>query len=238
MRYTTPSPVNVTANAQDNPTTSSTPPIFQPRSLTRIIRQTLSVDVFLAIVSVMMGLLFSRVVGEVSLPVTANSSLLLPPAWFIFLTCGLPTFICLLLDSLSIFSNPSVLPFAGSPARVKAVYAKRMHWLLLAFYFTAILVALCWSAFSMLLVSKIFVSAIFALALYSLGQSIPSQKLSFIVSGILFLIVLIGTQVFIVMRLEANASKASQELLDNANSQNQDQGGLKEAPPENLDGRL
>lgn len=237
MRYTTSSPVNVTANAKDNPTTPFTSSISQPRSLTRIIWQTLSVDVFLAIVSVVMGLLFSRAVGEVSSSATANSSLLLPSSWFIFLICALPTFICLLLDCLSIFSNPSVLPFAGSPARVKAVYAKRINWLLLAFNFTAILVALCWSAFSMLLASKIFVSAIFALALYSLGQSIPSQKLSFIISGILFLIVLIGTQIFIVMRLEANSSRASQELLDNADSQNQE-GGLKEATEENLDGRL
>ncbi|PZO60693.1 MAG: hypothetical protein DCF15_01710 [Phormidesmis priestleyi] len=90
----------------------------------------------------------------------------------------------------------------------------------------------------MLLVSKIFVSAIFALALYSLGQSIPSQRLSFIISGILFLIVLVGTQVFIVRRLEADSSKASQELLNDTDSQNQDQGGLKEASEENLGGRL
>ncbi len=239
MRYTNPSTVNVTANATDDPAMPFTASVFQHRSLNAIIWQTLSVDVFLAIVSVIIGLLFSRAVAEVDpTTTTANISLLMPPLWLIFFICVLPTFICLLLDGLSIFSNPSVLPFAGSPARVKAVYAKRVHLLLLAFYFTAILVALCWSAFSMLLVSKIFVSAIFALALYSLGQSIPSQRLSFIISGILFLIVLIGTQIFIVRRLEADSLKASQELLQDTNSQNQDRGGLKEASEENLDGRL
>ena len=86
--------------------------------------------------------------------------------------------------------------------------------MLLAFYFTAILVALCWSALTMVLVSKIFVSAIFAFALYALGQSIPSKRLSFVVSGILFLVVLIATQAFILMRLEANAGKASQDVLN------------------------
>ena len=238
MRYTNPSTVNVTANATNNPATPFTASAFQHRSLTTIIWQTISVDVLLAIVSVVIGLLFSRAVAGVEVTTTTNISLLMPPLWLIFLICVLPAFIAFLLDGLSIFSNPAVLPFAGSPARVKAVYAKRIHLLLLAFYFTAILVALCWSAFAMLLVSKIFVSAIFALALYSLGQSIPSRKLSFIVSGILFLIVLIGTQVFIVRRLEADSSKASQELLNNADSQNQDKGGLKEASEENLGGRL
>ncbi len=238
MRYANPSTVNVTANPTNTPTTSFTPSIFQPRSLPQIIRQTLSVDVFLVIISLLMGILFSRAVGEVSSSATANSSLFMPPSWFIFLSCLLPTFICLLLDGLSIFSNPSVLPFAGSPARVKAVYAKRLHLLLLAFYFTAILVALCWSASSMLLASKIFVSAIFALALYSLGQSIPSQRLSFIVSGILFLIVLLGTQIFIVMRLEAVSSRANEELLNDLEPQNQERGGLEEASEDNLDGRL
>jgi len=86
--------------------------------------------------------------------------------------------------------------------------------LLLAFYFTAILAALCWSALAMPLASKIFVSAIFSFALYSLGQSIPSKRMSFMVSGILFLVVLVATQAFIVMRLEADASKANQTVLD------------------------
>ena len=34
------------------------------------------------------------------------------------------------------------------------------------------------------------------------------------VSGILFLVVLVATQAFIVMRLEADASKANQTVLD------------------------
>ncbi len=177
-----------------------------------VIVQSLLVDVCLIGVSLLAGLLFSNAVSAIDVSGIDRVGLLKPPQWLIFFACALPAVMCLFTDMLSSISNPAVLPFARSRNAAKALYAKRFHSLLLAFYFTAILVALCWSAFSMLLVSKLFVSAVFAIALYALGQSIPSQRLSFALSGILFIVVLVATQAFIVMKLEANAERANEVL--------------------------
>ena len=64
------------------------------------------------------------------------------------------------------------------------------------------------------LLSKFFVSAVFAIALYALGQSIPSRRTSFVVSGLLFLVVLVATQTFIVLKLRADSARDKQEMLD------------------------
>lgn len=177
-------------------------------------RQSLGIDFFLIFISLLIGLMFSGTMGAVVAPANLERALFVPPQWLIVTACALPALLCLFVDTLSTVSNPVALPFARSKSSMQAAYANRVHLMLLAFYFTAILVALCWSALTMVLVSKIFVSAIFAFALYALGQSIPSKRLSFLVSGILFLVVLIATQAFILMRLEANAGKASQDVLN------------------------
>lgn len=130
------------------------------------------------------------------------------------LICGLPSLFFWFVDVLSALRNPAVLPFAGSRASLRKIYAQRVHLLLMAGYFASILVALCWSAVNMLLVSKLFISAVFALALYALGQSIPSKRLSFVVSGALFLVVLLSIQVFIVTQLEAHTNRARQNDAD------------------------
>jgi hypothetical protein len=212
MRNYPPHTVDISAE----PVSAFAPPVTEPRQnkdLSSAVRQSLIVDGFLVFVSLLLGLLFSGAIGAVDTPTAREGVLLLPPQWLIFAICALPALLCLLLDALSMLSNPAALPFARSKNSMQASYANRVHLILLAFYFTAILVALCWSALTMPLLSKLFVAAIFGFALYSLGQSIPSKRLSFIVSGILFLVVLIATQVFIVMRLNADASKASQESL-------------------------
>lgn len=194
-------------------------PAVPPRQDFRVaIQQTLGADVGLIFVSLLLGVLFSSAVGAVEPIATPNGDMLLPPKWLIFLSCSLPALLYLLLDSLRSVSNPAAMPFSRSSPRTKLIYGKRIHLLLLAFYFTSILVALCWSAVSMLLFSKLFVSAIFACALYSLGRSIPSQRWSFILSGILFLIVLVATQIFIVTRLEAEAERSNQEILNEWNT--------------------
>ncbi len=193
------------------------PPVERQIEPRVVIAQSLLVDAFLIVISLLVGLLFSSAVSAIDVSGIDRIGLLRPPQWLIFLACALPAVMCLFIDTLSSLSNPAVLPFARSRVAAKALYAKRFHSLLLAFYFTAILVALCWSAFSMLLVSKLFVSAVFAIALYALGQSIPSQRLSFALSGMLFIVVLVATQAFIVMKLEANAVRAN-EVLDSLNA--------------------
>lgn len=186
----------------------------RPKDPNAAVWQSLVVDIFLTFVSLLMALIFSSAIGAVVEPTNLERALLIPPQWLIFTVCGFPPLLCLFIDMLSTLSNPDALPFARSKNALNSIYAKRLHMMLLAFYFTAILVALCWSALTMSLASKIFVAAIFAFALYALGQSIPSRRMSFIVSGILFLVVLVMTQAFIVIRLEADSKEASEKVLN------------------------
>lgn len=209
MRYNPPQTVDISAE----PIMPFASPPPQVRSFRLVIRQTIGVDIFLLFISLLTAVLFSSAIGVMDGTNDLGTLMLRPPRWFLFFACAIVPGFYLFIDGLSALSNPRVLPFARSQAAMKAIYAKRIHLLLLAFYFIAILVALCWSAPSMVLASKFFVAAVFAIALYALGQSIPSRRLSFIVSGILFLVVLIATQTFIVFRLEAEASRANKEAL-------------------------
>mgnify|MGYP001802336921 CR=1 FL=1 len=211
MKYHPPHTVDVSAE----PLKPFQPPIESPPlPLRAVIAQSLAVDIFFLFVSFLLGVLFSSAVSAVDVTGIYNVAVLRPPLWLIFGVCALPPALWLFIDGLSALSNPAVLPFARSRVAMKAMYAKRFHLLLLAFYFTAILVALCWSAFEMLLVSKLFISAVFAVALYALGQSIPSRRLSFVLSGVLFVVVLVATQAFIVLKLEADANRVGQDALD------------------------
>ncbi len=214
MRHPSPHTVDISAEPVSTFDSSAVPPRDPHRKMDSVVWQSLGIDFFLIFISLLVGLLFSGTIRAVVAPANLERALFVPPQWLIMVACALPALLCLLIDALSTVSNPVALPFARSKLSTQAVYAKRFHLMLLAFYFTAILVALCWSALTMVLVSKIFVSAIFAFALYALGQSISSKRMSFVVSGILFLVVLIATQAFIVMRLEASSSKASQDVLN------------------------
>lgn len=209
MRYDDP-PHTVDISAE--PLQPFQAPIVRPLTKRRVIAQSFGVDIFLAVLSVLVGVLLSGTVNAIDVTGIENVGVLRPPTWFIFAACTLPPAIWLFVDTLSTVMNPAALPFARARTAMKAVYAQRLHFLLLALYFTAILVALCWSAFTMLLVSKLFIAAVFAVALYALGQSIPSRRLSFVLSGLLFLAVLVTTQSFIVLKADSN--RAAQEALD------------------------
>ncbi|MEL7052047.1 MAG: hypothetical protein ABG776_10145 [Cyanobacteria bacterium J06555_13] len=223
MRYDPPHTVDVSAE-QLEPFERQ---VIQPLDTRSAISQSFGVDIFLFFISLLAGVLFSGAIGAIDTgslsPNVANVGVLIPSRWFIIAVCAFPAICWLFVDTLSALSNPATLPFARSKAGMKAVYARRIHLGLLAFYFTAILVALCWSAFSMLLVSKLFVSAVFAIALYALGQSIPSRRLSFIVSGLLFVVVLVTTQAFIVTRLEADSNRANEESLEGFDGRSADE---------------
>ncbi len=218
MKQSSPQTVDVSAQSMSGFTSAAAQPRDIKRDLGIAVRKSLSVDFFLVFISLLVGGLFSIAIGAVVFPTdiasNLNNAFFLPPRWLVVAVCLLPALLCTLLDGLSATNNPAALPFARSKSSRLAIYASRIHLLLLAFYFTAILTALCWSALSMPLVSKMFVAAIFSFALYALGQSIPSTRMSFIVSGVLFLVVLMLTQAFIVLRLETDAGKASQKVLD------------------------
>lgn len=210
MRYSPPHTVDISAEPV-TPYPASVPRRRKERSA---IVQSLGVGTFLVFVSLMLGVLFSSAIGAAFGAADLGQVVFSPPKWFLFLSCSLPAISFLCLDAIAALSNPASLPFGRSQGAMKAIYAKRIHLMLLGFYFTAILVALCWSAASMPLMSKVFVSSVFSIALYALGQSIPSRRTSFIVSGILFMVVLIATQAFIVLKLEADSERGKQEVLN------------------------
>lgn len=210
MRYSPPHTVDISAEPI-TPFPASVPKRKAPPS---VIVQSLGAGTFLVFVSLMLGVLFSSAIGAAFGSADLGQVVFSPPKWFLFLSCSLPATAFLCVDGLTALSNPASLPFGQSQGHMKAIYAKRFHLMLLGFYFTTILVALCWSAASMPLVSKVFVSSLFSIALYALGQSIPSRRTSFIVSGILFVVVLIATQAFIVLKLEADSERGKQEVLN------------------------
>ncbi len=172
----------------------------------------LGVDLLIALVAAIAAFLFSQAVSLAVYSESINQSLQAPPLFLVALTCMAAPLFYLAVDGLNAMGNRLKLPFAGSRQRAQKIYARRIHLGLLALYFNAILVALCWSASAMPVMSKIYLAAVFAIAIYALGQSIPSTKLSFTLSGILFVIVLITTQTFIITKTQAEAQQAGEEL--------------------------
>lgn len=175
----------------------------------------LGVDLLLILAAALVALLFARALAPLAeAPV--------PPAWLIFLSIlGLPVFY-LLRDGLNAPGNRLKLPFSVSPQRTRQIYAGRLHLVLLTLYFNAIVVALCWSATAMAVTAKLYLAAVFAIAIFALGKSIPSTRLSFALSGILFVVVLLATQTFIVTKGQAEAEQAETELRERLSGDTQD----------------
>ncbi|NEP61368.1 MAG: hypothetical protein F6K31_31190 [Symploca sp. SIO2G7] len=172
----------------------------------------LGVDLLIALVAAIAAFLFSQAIDLALSSESINQTLQAPSPWLVVLSClAIPIFY-IVVDMLNALVNRLKLPFAASRKRAQQIYARRIHLVLLALYFNAILVALCWSASAMPVMSKIYLAAVFAIAIYALGQSIPSTKLSFTLSGTLFVIVLLATQTFIITKTQAEAERAGQEL--------------------------
>lgn len=168
----------------------------------------------MALVAAIAAFLFSQAVSLALLSQSISQSLQAPPQVLIVVSSvAIPVFY-IMTDVSNALGNRLKLPFAGSRQRAQHIYAKRIHLGLLALYFNAILVALCWSASAMPVMSKIYLAAVFAIAIYALGQSIPSTKLSFTLSGVLFIIVLLTTQTFIITKTQAEAEQAGAELRE------------------------
>lgn len=175
----------------------------------------------IALVAAIAAFLFSQAVHLALHSESINQTLQAPPLFLVVLSSiAIPLFY-IVVDMLNAMGNRLKLPFAGSRKRANKIYARRIHLGLLALYFNAILVALCWSASAMPVMSKIYLAAVFAIAIYALGQSIPSTKLSFTLSGVLFVIVLITTQTFIIAKTQAEAEQAEEELRELLRNGNQ-----------------
>ncbi len=172
----------------------------------------LGVDLIILLVATVAAFLFSQAVNLALSSESINQTLQAPSKLLVILTSVIIPVFYIAMDGLNAANNRLKLPFAGSRKRAQNIYARRIHLTLLAMYFNAILVALCWSASAMPVMSKIYLAAVFAIAIYALGQSVPSTKLSFTLSGILFVIVLLATQTFIITKTQSEAEQAGQEL--------------------------
>lgn len=182
----------------------------------------LGVDLIIALVAAIAAFLFNQAVNLALSSESISPTLQAPPAFLIVGSSLAIPLVYIVLDALNAASNRLKLPLAGSRKRAQHIYARRIHLGLLALYFNAILVALCWSASAMPVMSKIYLAAVFAIAIYALGQSIPSTKLSFTLSGILFVIVLLATQTFIITKTQAEAEQAGEELRERLENRNPD----------------
>lgn len=174
----------------------------------------LAVDFLIVLVAMIAAFLFSQAVNLALSSEAINETLQAPPQFLVVVSSVIIPLSHIFIDGLNALGNRFKLPFAGSRKRAQNIYAKRIHLGLLALYFNAILVALCWSASAMPIMSKIYLAAVFAIAIYALGQSIPSTKLSFTMAGVLFVIVLLATQTFIITKTQAEAEQAEAELRE------------------------
>ncbi|MEM8611986.1 MAG: hypothetical protein AAGF93_08200 [Cyanobacteria bacterium P01_H01_bin.105] len=172
----------------------------------------LGIDLIIVLVAAVAALLFSQAINLAVASASINQTLQAPPQLLVVLSSLMIPVFYMAMDGLNAAGNRLKLPLAGSRKRAQQIYARRIHLGLLALYFNAILVALCWSASAMPVMSKIYLAAVFAIAIYALGQSIPSTKLSFTLSGVLFVIVLLATQTFIITKTQVEAEQAGQEL--------------------------
>ena len=182
------------------------------RTTSSLVIPSLAINLLMLLVAGVAAVLFGRTIDLAQSSTILSQRLVAPPQWLVMTTLLLVPGWYLILDAMSTMGNRLRLPFAGSQQRAKRIYAGRVHLVLLAFYFNAILVALCWSAAAMPLFSKLFLSAVFAVAIYALGQSVPSTRLSYTLSGILFVIVLVTTQAFILYRMQVEAESTGEEL--------------------------
>ncbi|MEM1255277.1 MAG: hypothetical protein AAGI69_22800 [Cyanobacteria bacterium P01_H01_bin.21] len=172
----------------------------------------LGADLVILLVAIVAAFLFSQAISLAMSSESINQTLQAPPRFLIVVSSLIVPLFFMALDGLNAAGNRLKLPFAGSRKRAQQIYARRIHLGLLALYFNAILVALCWSASAMPVMSKIYLAGVFAIAIYALGQSIPSTKLSFTLSGVVFVVVLLATQTFIITKTQAEAEQAGQEL--------------------------
>lgn len=174
----------------------------------------LAVDFLIVLVAAIAAFLFSQAVNLALSSEAINQTLQAPSQLLVVVSSLMIPVVYIVIDVMNAAGNRLKLPFAGSRKRAQQIYARRIHLGLLALYFNAILVALCWSASAMPVMSKIYLAAVFAIAIYALGQSIPSTKLSFTLSGVLFVIVLLATQTFIITKTQAEAEQAGEELRE------------------------
>ncbi|MEM1240483.1 MAG: hypothetical protein AAGI45_11640 [Cyanobacteria bacterium P01_H01_bin.26] len=187
---------------------------MKPRTAQMPVVPVLGIDLLIVLVAAITAFLFSQAINLALSSESINQVLQAPPQILVIVSSLAVPVGYMALDLLYAANNRLKLPFAGSRKRAQQIYARRIHLGLLALYFNAILVALCWSASAMPVMSKIYLAIVFAIAIYALGQSIPSTKLSFLLSGALFVVVLLATQTFIITKTQTEAQQAGEALRE------------------------
>ncbi|MEO0352000.1 MAG: hypothetical protein AAF282_18345 [Cyanobacteria bacterium P01_A01_bin.15] len=187
---------------------------MKPRTAQMPVVPVLGIDLLIVLVAAITAFLFSQAINLALSSESINQVLQAPPQILVIVSSLAVPVGYMALDLLHAANNRLKLPFAGSRKRAQQIYARRIHLGLLALYFNAILVALCWSASAMPVMSKIYLAIVFAIAIYALGQSIPSTKLSFLLSGALFVVVLLATQTFIITKTQTEAEQAGEALRE------------------------
>ena len=187
---------------------------MKPRTAQLPVVPVLGVDLLIVLVAAITAFLFSQAINLALSSESINQVLQAPPQILVIVSSLVVPVGYMAVDLLHAANNRLKLPFAGSRKRAQQIYARRIHLGLLALYFNAILVALCWSASAMPVMSKIYLAIVFAIAIYALGQSIPSTKLSFLLSGALFVEVLLAPQTFIITKTQTEAEQAGEALRE------------------------
>lgn len=197
MRSSYPQTIDVPAESTERPPVDKSR-VVDSRSA---INQTLGANASLFVVSLLIGIVCGGVIGIADASRGIEGLLLKPLPLFVCWVCSAPSLVFLISDTIKASHRyPARMPFGYPLPRIKAIYARRIHIVLLAVYFSSMVAAFCWSVPAMPVVSRLFVAAVFAIALYALGQSIHSRRKSFAVAGTIFLMVLVATQLFILVR--------------------------------------
>lgn len=208
------------ANGYAVPTMTQEPSNNRRGPMPSPVTPSLAVNGLLLFVASIAAFLFSRAILLAKSSPSLQASLVAPPPWLLILVTLVIPLGYFFIDSINALANRFKLPFAGSRQRAQRIYAHRVHLILLTFYFSTILVALCWSAPAMAPFSKLFLAAVFSISIFSLGKSIPSTRLSFMLSGALFVVVLVATQTFIVHKMQIEQEAAEEDLREQLEFQN------------------
>ena len=120
----------------------------------------LAVDFLIVLVAAIAAFLFSQAVNLALSSEAINQTLQAPPQLLVVVSSLMIPVIYIVLDVMNAAGNRLKPPFAGRRKRAQQIYDRRIHLGLLALYFNAILVALCWSASAMPVMSKIYLAAV------------------------------------------------------------------------------
>ncbi|MEM8505374.1 MAG: hypothetical protein AAF716_19750 [Cyanobacteria bacterium P01_D01_bin.1] len=186
---------------------------FGPANLATVLVKTLCADVGMLLIGWLVGAFSIWTISTIAVPYH-RAAALLPPGWFVLISCLLFPFIWLATDVIKALSYPQALPFAGLRTVLQKSYQQRFYWLLMTFCFVANLTLLCALATKMLLISKLFVSALLVVVFHAFNKRKFSHRLSLFMASVLFLSLLFANQAVVTARLTASFAESIANSLN------------------------